>query len=125
MAEITIQKEEVKTETNPAIDAVQGTEQEELMRRIFREEIAKFMLSDRFFFNRDLKLQDGTNIIFASGVGTKIGTATTQKLAFFGTTPAAQQASIADPSGGGTIDTQARTAINSILDVLDVYGLTA
>lgn len=37
----------------------------------------------------------------------------------------AQQAHIADPSGGGTQDSQARTAINAILDVLDTHGLTA
>jgi len=46
-------------------------------------------------------------------------------IGFFGTTPTTQQSSIADPSGGATIDSQARTAINSILDVLDNFGLTA
>lgn len=46
------------------------------------------------------------------------------KIGFFGVTPIARQAGISDPSGGVTIDSQARTAINSILDVLDAYGLT-
>lgn len=40
-------------------------------------------------------------------------------------TPVVQQAHIADPSSGGTVDSQARTAINAILDVLEAYGLTA
>lgn len=35
------------------------------------------------------------------------------------------QTHIADPSGGGTTDTQARAAIVSILDVLEAFGLTA
>ena len=42
---------------------------------------------------------------------------------FPGTTPAAQQAHIADPSGGLTQDAEARTAINAILDLLEAYGL--
>lgn len=50
---------------------------------------------------------------------------TGSKLGFFNKAPAAQQATIDDPSGGVTIDANARTAINSILDVLDVFGLTA
>lgn len=36
-----------------------------------------------------------------------------------------QQPFIADPAGGGTVDTQARTAINSILDLLAAHGLMA
>jgi len=43
---------------------------------------------------------------------------------FFNKTPVGQQASIADPSGGVTVDANARTAINSILDVLDILGFT-
>lgn len=47
------------------------------------------------------------------------------KLGLLGATPVARQSHIADPSGGGTIDTQARTAINSILDALEAFGLLA
>ena len=36
-----------------------------------------------------------------------------------------QQSHIADPSGGTTVDTEARTAINGILAVLEHFGLTA
>lgn len=36
-----------------------------------------------------------------------------------------QQPFIADPVGGATVDTQARTAINSILDLLAAHGLMA
>jgi len=32
-------------------------------------------------------------------------------------------ATISDPSGGVTVDTQARTAINAILDLLQAQGL--
>lgn len=37
----------------------------------------------------------------------------------------AQAAKIADPSGGGVIDAEARTAINAIIDVLEANGLSA
>ncbi len=33
------------------------------------------------------------------------------------------QTLVADPAGGATVDAQARTAINSILDILEAHGL--
>lgn len=42
-----------------------------------------------------------------------------------GATPVARQAHIADPSGGGTQDAEARTAINAILVVLENFGFVA
>lgn len=43
-------------------------------------------------------------------------------LGFYGVS-ATQQAHIADPAGGGTVDAQSRTAIVAILDALEAYGL--
>jgi hypothetical protein len=40
-------------------------------------------------------------------------------------TPAVQQAHIADTAGGGTVDAEARTAINSILAALETFGFLA
>jgi len=36
-----------------------------------------------------------------------------------------QQTAITAPSGGGTIDAEARTAINSIISALEAHGLVA
>lgn len=47
---------------------------------------------------------------------------------FYGTTPVAQAAAITKPSGGGTIDAEARTAIDSIIDAIGAtsgVGITA
>lgn len=44
---------------------------------------------------------------------------------FFAATPVAQQANVSDPAGGATVDAEARTAINSVLDILQAYGLMA
>lgn len=47
------------------------------------------------------------------------------KTAFFGSnTPASKQAAITTPSGGATVDSQARSAISSIITTLQSLGLT-
>ena len=46
-------------------------------------------------------------------------------LGFYGATPVTQRSHIADPTGGSTVDTEARTAINSILQQLADLGLQA
>lgn len=51
--------------------------------------------------------------------------AASQQLAFFDAAGAAQQAHVADPSGGATQDAEARTAIVAIIDALKAYGLLA
>jgi hypothetical protein len=87
--------------------------------------IASLVRSDRFVFEKHLQLLDGKNIQLATGTGTKIGTATTQKLAFYGVTPVDQPATVADPTGGATTDAEARTAIVAIIDRLQETGLIA
>jgi len=57
--------------------------------------------------------------------GLRIGDASTALLGFFGATPVDRPDTVADPSGGGTIDTEARTAINAIIDRLQELGLIA
>lgn len=57
--------------------------------------------------------------------GLKIGSANTSLLGFYGVTPVDQPATVADPTGGGTIDTEARTAIGLIIDRLQELGLIA
>ena len=57
--------------------------------------------------------------------GIKIGSATSSLLGFYGATPVDRPATVADPAGGGTIDAEARTAINDIIDRLQELGLIA
>ena len=57
--------------------------------------------------------------------GLKIGSAITSLLGFYGVTPVDQPATVADPTGGSTIDTEARTAIIALIDRLQELGLIA
>jgi hypothetical protein len=57
--------------------------------------------------------------------GLRIGGASTSLLGFYGATPVDRPDTIADPTGGGTIDAEARTAINTIIDRLQELGLLA
>lgn len=57
--------------------------------------------------------------------GLKIGGASTSLLGFYGSTPVDQPATVADPSGGSTVDTQARAAVSAVIDRLQELGLIA
>ena len=57
--------------------------------------------------------------------GLQIGGASTDELGFFGATPVDQPATVADPSGGSTVDTEARAAIAAVIDRLQELGLIA
>lgn len=43
------------------------------------------------------------------------------KVSFFGKTPVGIQSAITSPSGGATVDTQARNAIDSIITILQKF----
>lgn len=99
---------------------------EEQIRRIVRQEMSKMLTmfgGERILIDKDIKLYDGRNIQLGETNGTMIGTSTTQKLGFFGSDPVEQQPAVSDPSGGGTVDSQARTAIIAIKSELENYGL--
>lgn len=70
-------------------------------------------------------LGEGVDVQLGTGTGTKIGTNTSQKLGFFNKSPVVQQATVTAPTGGGTVDTEARSSINEIKAILTALGLTA
>lgn len=70
----------------------------------------------------DLEFDDGTDIVFDTTTGTKIGTATNQKLGFFNATPVVQQAHIIDADGTLADIT---TKFNTLLAELEALGLIA
>lgn len=72
-----------------------------------------------------MTLPGGGNIALSTTTGTKIATGPTQLLGFYNATPVDQPATVADPSGGATIDAEARTAIIAVIDRLQELGLVA
>ena len=95
------------------------------VKKIVQGELQEFLASDRYIFAKHVQFLDGRNIQVGRTTGTKIGTAADQKIGLYGTTPVVQASAISAPTGGVTVDTEARTAINTIRTVLQAFGLTA
>jgi hypothetical protein len=78
--------------------------------------------SFRVLITGDLQIADARNIALNTATGTKIGTATTQKLGFFNATPVVQQSAITSPTADVT---SLKTAVDAIRTRLTALGLTA
>lgn len=101
---------------------------EEETRNLVKEEmrhILEFFNHTNFNFQKHITILDDKNIQVGRTNGTKIGTATDQKIGFFGHAPVIQQSAITDPSGGATVDAEARAKIIQIRDALKSLGLIA
>lgn len=70
-------------------------------------------------FTKKVYFKNGTSFNNSS-----IGGAT-DLISVYGVAPVAQAGAITNPSGGATIDSQARTAIASIITALKNFGITA
>jgi hypothetical protein len=92
---------------------------------------------DYFKFSDDVMMLGGENIILDTTTGTKIGTATSQKLGFYNATPVVQQTGVATQKTdytAGDLDTEdeiitalntTNTAINTLRTALNNLGLTS
>lgn len=96
------------------------------VREIIRQELAHFMKGSKFVFNRPIQILDGNDITIASEHGTRIGTAGTQKIGFFGNTPIVQFPSgyIVQPTGGTVVDNECRATVSDMKYLLDQFGLS-
>lgn len=75
--------------------------------------------NDDITLNGGITVSDNKNISLGTSNGTQIGTASNQKIGFFGATPVTQQAHITDASG------DAVTEMNTLLGYLENLGLLA
>jgi hypothetical protein len=98
---------------------------EEEVRKIIQDELSAFLGTNNYNFQKNIKIFNGRNVQLGKTNGTKFGTETTQKIGFLNATPVSRQSAITAPSGGATVDAEARTAINSIRTVLSTFGFTA
>jgi len=74
----------------------------------------------RSYLGENTHIADGKNIVLDTTTGTKIGTGTTQKLAFYDASPVTQQTGTTDPSADAASN---NAAIIVILDALENLGL--
>src|SRR3990167_1951226 len=100
----------------------------EQVKQIIREELAQFLMTDRFTFYKKIQILDGRNIQIGITTGTKIGTATTQKLSVYGVTPVVQAGAISSPTAPsvGYVQAEAasaKTAIDAIRTALTNFGI--
>ena len=86
-------------------------------------QLKKIIDTGQYTFQKDVKIADGHNLILGGTVGTDIGLSNS-KIGFYGTTPVVQPNAVSAPSGGTTVDTQARTAITALIAVIHNNGLT-
>ena len=98
---------------------------EEQIIEIVRQELISLLTDNKLLFSNHVQFLDGRNIQVGKTTGLKLGTETTQKIGLYGTTPVVQGSAISDPSGGGTQDSEARTAINALIDRLQDIGILA
>jgi hypothetical protein len=77
----------------------------------------------------DVRIEGDTDaslvVVDASENSVSIGSVSTSKFGVLGAAPIAQRTHVADPSGGATVDAEARSAINSILSTLELFGFHA
>jgi hypothetical protein len=71
--------------------------------------------------DRSITVSDGGNVVLGTTTGTKIGTATTQKLGFYNATPVVQPAAVADATTAVDVITQ----LNDLLAKLRTLGIIA
>jgi hypothetical protein len=71
--------------------------------------------------NRAITVSDGGNVVLGTTTGTKIGTATTQKLGFYNATPVVQPVAVADATDAASAISQ----LNALLAHMRTLGLIA
>lgn len=90
-----------------------------------RERLDRYERSDRYSFMKDISIMDGKKVYAGATIGLRIGTSPLNKLGLYGATPVVQAGAIASPSGGATVDSQARAGIDSLRTALKSMGITA
>lgn len=105
-----------------------------IIKDVLKEETQNFNRVDRYTFEKLIQILDGRNIQLGLTTGTKLGTATTQKLSFYNSTPIVQptaltaEAAGSANSGDGATDTiidTNKTRIGEIETKLQALGLLA
>ena len=81
------------------------------------------MRTNKYRFSKSIQMQDGRNMEFNTGTGTRIGTATGQKISFWDVTPIIQPAAAAQAAVTGTADsTYSANEVTLINDIVTLVN---
>ena len=96
-----------------------------MVRDIIREELSFFFKHEKYTVNRPMEFGQGGSItgLKTFDFGAINTTATT--IGLYGETPVAQGSTVSSPTGGVTVDSQARTAIDAIIARIQAIGIIA
>jgi hypothetical protein len=107
---------------------------EQNIKDIIRRELGNILKTDRYVFDRNIQILNARNIQLGRTNGTMLGTATDQKLSFFGSTPVIQQTTSSQTpatfsAGTSLIANDTATwdsyTIGDIVAILKAFGLIA
>lgn len=104
------------------------TEQDkEEVRKIIRDELSFLIKNNKIVLGKPMQILDGNDIVIGQTNGTRFGTAASQPIAFYGSSPRVQFPTgfLVAASGGGTIDTQARARIADLNELCYQLGFAA
>lgn len=91
----------------------------------FEDYFKRYAFNSKFTMARDMEITSSftTKNLYSKEIS-EIGDKDTSLIGMYGVTPIVQQPLINTPSGGSPVDSQARTAINSIITTLRNIGIT-
>ncbi len=98
---------------------------EQMVRDIIREELSFFFKHEKYTVNRPMEFGQGGKITGLQNFDFGALNVTATTIGLYGETPTAQGSAVSDPSGGLTVDSEARTAINALIDRLQAIGIIA
>ena len=98
-------------------------QQQEKRIRLLENLIFVLIKSDKYYFSKHLVFADGMNISANTGTGTKIGTATGQKIGLWNVVPVIQPASGSQAAVSGTADsTYSANEVTLINDIVTLVN---
>ena len=94
---------------------------EQQVKEIIRQELRNLIRSDKYTFEKPIRMSDGQNIEAGTSTGSSFGDSTTEKISLYGVTPIVQRSGAAQAAVSGTAD--ATYSANEVTLINDLVTL--